>query len=118
LWIKHSWGHDSVTKRKGTYFLYCINPNTDRIETDVYCKNFIEIKRSASNITSSSKSLHTLKFCCLISMDHKGSISLLISSLRVNRLLHRSGNSYPTTETSQRPTQQLHMILLRDWIKI
>jgi hypothetical protein len=51
-------------------------------------------------------------------MDHKGSVSLLISSLGVNKLFHRSGSSYPTTKTPQRPTQQLHMILLRDWTKI
>jgi len=37
-------------------------------------------------------------FCHLISMDHKGSIVFLISSLRVNKLFHRSGNSYPTTK--------------------
>jgi hypothetical protein len=62
--------------------------------------------------------LETSTFCRLVSMDHKGSISLLISSLGVNRLFHRSGSSYPRTKTPQRPTQQLHMILLRDWIKI
>jgi hypothetical protein len=51
-------------------------------------------------------------------MDHKGSISLLISSLGINKLFHRNDSSYPTTETPQIPTQQLHMIPLRDWIEI
>jgi hypothetical protein len=76
------------------------------------------MKKFDSSITSSSKSLQTPKFCCLISMDHKGLVSLLISSLGINRLLHRSGSSYPTIETPQRPTQQLHMIPLRYWIEI
>jgi hypothetical protein len=61
--------------------------------------------------------LHTSSFCCLISMDHKGSVSLLISFLTVNMLFHKSGSSYPTTKTPQRPIQQLHMIPLRDWIE-
>jgi len=51
-------------------------------------------------------------------MDHKGSISLLISSLGINRLFHRIGNSYPTTKTPQRVIQQLHMIPLRNWTEI
>jgi len=51
-------------------------------------------------------------------MDHEGSISFLISSLGVSKVFHKSGNSYPTIKTPQRPTQQLHMILLKDWIEI
>ncbi len=74
--------------------------------------------KSASSITSSSKSLQTSTFYHLISMDHKGSVSLLISSLGVNRLFHRNGSSYPTIRTPQRTTQQLHMIPFRNWNKI
>ncbi len=74
--------------------------------------------RSDSSITFSSQPLQTFTFCCLISMDHKGSVSLLISSLGVNRLFHMSVSSYPTTKTPQRPIQQLHMIPLRDWTQI
>jgi hypothetical protein len=51
-------------------------------------------------------------------MDHKGSVSLLISSLGVTRLFHGIGNSYPIAKTPWTPTQQLHMIILRGWIKI
>jgi hypothetical protein len=51
-------------------------------------------------------------------MDHKGSISLLIFSLGVNRLFHGNGSSYPTIKTPWRPTQQLHMIPFKDWTKI
>jgi hypothetical protein len=64
------------------------------------------------------KPLQTSTLCRLISMDHKGSISLLISPLGVNRLFHKNGNSYPTTKTPQKPTQQLHMIPLKDWIRV
>jgi hypothetical protein len=32
--------------------------------------------------------------------------------------LHGSGSSYPTIKTPQRPTQLLHMILLKDWTEI
>ncbi len=42
------------------------------------------------------KSLQTPKLCCLISMDHHGSVSFLISFLRVNTLLHST-----TTHTQQ-----------------
>jgi hypothetical protein len=84
----------------------------------VYCWSFNETKRFASSIISSSKSLQTPKFCYFISMDHKGSISLLISSLGINMLLHRNGSSYPTTKPPQRLTQQLHLILLIDWTNI
>jgi hypothetical protein len=51
-------------------------------------------------------------------MDHKGSASLSISSLGVNRLLHGNGSSYPTIETPQKLTQLLPMIPFRDWTKI
>jgi hypothetical protein len=54
--------------------------------------------RSTSSVTSLSKPLQTSTFCHLISMDHKRSISLLISSLGVNMLFHRNGNTYPTTK--------------------
>jgi hypothetical protein len=47
---------------------------------------FTEIEIFASNLVSSSKSFRTPKFYCFNSMDHKGSISLLISYLGVNRL--------------------------------
>ncbi len=67
---------------------------------------------------SLSKSLQTSTFCHLISMDHKESVSFLISSLGVNKLFYMSGNSYPIAKTSCKPTQQLHMILLRNWIMI
>jgi hypothetical protein len=48
--------------------------------------------RFASSIASLSKSLQTFTFCHFISMDHKGSISLLISSLGVNKLFHGNGS--------------------------
>ncbi len=51
-------------------------------------------------------------------MDHKGSISLLISFLGVNKLFHKSDNSYSTTKTPQRSTRQLHMIPLKNWREI
>ncbi len=105
-------------KRKGKYFLHCINPNVEHIETYMYYRSFTKTERFASSIISSSRSSQTPKFYCLISMDHKGSVSLLISSLGVNRLLHKSGSSYPTTKTPQRPTKQFHMIPLRDWTQI
>jgi hypothetical protein len=76
------------------------------------------MNKFASSITSSSKPLQTSTFYRFISMDHKGSVSLLISSLGVNMLFHKNGSSYPTTKTPQKPTQQLHMIPLRDWIEI
>jgi len=33
-------------------------------------------------------------------------------------LLHGSGSSYPTIETPQKLTLQLHMVSLTDWIEI
>jgi hypothetical protein len=52
------------------------------------------------------KSLQTLKFCCLISMDHKGSVSLLIFSLGFNRFLaahtQQQTNSTTSCDFSQR----------------
>jgi hypothetical protein len=62
--------------------------------------------------------LQTSTFCHFISMDHKGLVSLLISFLRVNRLFHKSGSSYPTTKTPQRTTQQFHIIPFRDLTEI
>jgi len=72
----------------------------------------------ASNITCSSKSLQTFTFCHLIFMDHKGSVSFLISSFGINMLFHMSDSSYPTTRTPQKTTQQFHMIPFKVWTKI
>jgi hypothetical protein len=36
----------------------------------------------------------------------------------INKLFHMNRNSYPTTKTPWRPTQQLHMIPLRNWTKL
>jgi hypothetical protein len=51
-------------------------------------------------------------------MDHKGSISLLISFLRINMLFHGSGSSYLTTKSPQRLTQILHIVLFRNWTEV
>jgi hypothetical protein len=109
----------SDTKRKREIFFSLCKPSMLSIHRLMYIVEvFTEIKRFASNLTSSSKSLQTPKFYCFNSMDHKGSASLSISSLGINMLLHRSGSSYPTTKTPQRLTRLLHMVPLRDWTKI
>jgi hypothetical protein len=74
--------------------------------------------RSASSITSPSKHLQTSTLCHLISMDHKGSVSLLISSQGVNRLFHKRWQLIPNNKTPQKPSQQFHMILFRDLTRI
>lgn len=58
------------------------------------------------------------KIYCFNSIDHKGSISLLISSLRVNKLLHGSRNSQPTTKSPQKLTELLHMVSFKNWTQI
>ncbi len=103
-----------VTKRKGNYIIHCVNPQC----LEYIVEAFISTERFASNIIFSSKSLQTPKFYCFISMDHKGLVSLLISSLGVNKLLHGSNSSYPATETPKKLIQLLHMIPLKDWTQI
>ncbi len=71
-------------------------------------------ERFVSSIIFSSTSLQTPTFYYLISMDHKGLVSLSISFLGINRLLQGNGSSYPTIETPQKLTQLLPMIPLRN----
>jgi hypothetical protein len=71
--------------------------------------------RSASSITSSSKHMQTSTFYRLISMDHKGSILLLISSLGVNKLFHKSGSSYPTTKPHKNHLNNFTWFLSKIW---
>jgi hypothetical protein len=61
---------------------------------------------------------HLNSIVLFLSMDHKGSTSLSISSLGVNRLLHGNGSSYPTIETPQKLTQLHPMIPVKEWTKI
>jgi hypothetical protein len=70
---------------------------------------------SASSITFSSKHLQTSTFCRLNSMDHKGSVSFLIFSLGVNRLFHRSRNSYLTTKPHKNDLNNFTWFLLEIW---
>jgi hypothetical protein len=61
---------------------------------------------------------HLNSIVLFLSMDHKGSTSLSISSLGVSRLLHGNGSIYPIIETPQKLTQLHPMIPLKKWTKI
>ncbi len=93
--LLYSFNKSIVTKKKGEIFSTGVNPQCWAYRLNVYCWSLTETERFASSITSSSKSLQILKFYCLIYMDHKGSVSLLISFLKVNKLLNGNGSSYP-----------------------
>ncbi len=104
-------------KRKGKYFLHYIKPNFEHIEISTCCRGFPKMDWYASNIIFSSRPLQTSTFYHLISMDHKRSVSLMISSLGMNRLFHMNGNWEPTTKnhtetdltTSHNSSQRLDM---------
>jgi hypothetical protein len=106
------------SKRKGKYFLHCINPNCSTYRD---CCILLRLYRDGQICSKYNFFITTLADIYILSsysMDHKGSISLLISSLGVNKLFHKSGISYLITKTPQTPTQQLPMIPLKDWRQI